>query len=238
MSVREMAWVYDHSPYEAGAFAVHLAIADSVSDMHGHRFWLTQGELARKVRLGRQRVNVIIGIMVADGFLELLEPGGGRGKPGVYRFHMPAKSVAPHDSNSPILSHLAQETVASGDTPVIYDPKEPKELIPSVRSAELSLPEPVDNWQDLEDVRAEVLRLNQPELLDLAFWRRVEALTDGTQVFYLNELRKYALWLEATVPGKRRKDRKRQFMNWIRTAVARDQYREKVSAFEGRPRNA
>lgn len=56
MSSEAVGWVYRHSPHTGAAFTVHLAIADSVSDQHGNRFWMAQANLAQKTRLSTRSV--------------------------------------------------------------------------------------------------------------------------------------------------------------------------------------
>lgn len=90
MSGRATGWVYERSPYTGAAFSVHLAIADVVNDMHGNEFWAANATLCAKARVGRQRCNEVLGQMVADGLLEVIErPRRGEHAPVRYRFLMP-----------------------------------------------------------------------------------------------------------------------------------------------------
>lgn len=78
-------------------------------------------------------------------------------------------------------------------------------------------------------------KLNAPaDFWDPAYWARIDKLTEGTGVYYLDEFRRYLLWWDCTIPSKRVKDRKRQFLNWIKKALARDDYRSKLAAMEGK----
>lgn len=77
MSAEATGWVYRFSPYRGVAFAVHLAIADSVNDQNGDQFWMRQAKLARKARTTRGSVNASIATMLADGTIELIEEGKG-----------------------------------------------------------------------------------------------------------------------------------------------------------------
>lgn len=95
MSGDATAWTWRHSPYKGAAFAVHLAIADVVNDMHGNEFWAANATLCAKARVGRQRCNEVLGEMVADGYLEVLSrPRNGAHEPVRYRFLTPASPVA------------------------------------------------------------------------------------------------------------------------------------------------
>lgn len=89
MSAEATGWVFRHSPYSGTAFAVHLAIADTVNDQHGHRFYMSAGNLARKARCSRSTATELLGHLCRDGFLARI--GGGRddGKPVEYRFLYP-----------------------------------------------------------------------------------------------------------------------------------------------------
>lgn len=93
MSAEATGYVYRHSPYRGVTFQVHHAVADSVTDLHSNEFWMFQDTLAEKARCGRQAANDALVTLVADGFLELLERGGGRGKPSRFRFLFPDVDV-------------------------------------------------------------------------------------------------------------------------------------------------
>src|SRR5690606_29827942 len=58
--------------------SVHHAIADSVNDQNGYRFWMRQAVLARKARTSRASVNAAVAKMLELGLLELVNerPGG------------------------------------------------------------------------------------------------------------------------------------------------------------------
>jgi hypothetical protein len=77
MSAEAMGYVFRHSPYKGAAFMVHLAIADSVNDQNGNKFWMSLGKLAAKCRSTRQTTSSIMDQLCADGWLMELkrEPG-------------------------------------------------------------------------------------------------------------------------------------------------------------------
>lgn len=64
------------------------------------------------------------------------------------------------------------------------------------------------------------------------FWDRIEALTDGTKVYYDDELRKYVAWLTEQPPSHRHKSLQRGFTRWIRKAIAIDGWQEKRKEFQ------
>lgn len=77
MSAEASGWVFRHSPYSGASFACHVAIADTVNDQHGNRFWMSQGKTATKARISRKSVNEALAQMVADGYLQRIGPGPG-----------------------------------------------------------------------------------------------------------------------------------------------------------------
>ncbi len=98
MSAEAVGWVFRHSPLKGVAFAIHLAVADSVNDQHEHRFWMRQAVLAVKARTTRATVNTALAAMVnADGehpwdpLVELLAEH--RGGANEYRFLYPDVGV-------------------------------------------------------------------------------------------------------------------------------------------------
>lgn len=94
MSGNAYGWVWDHSPYKGATLLVHLAIGDVVNDMHDYEFWMTVGKVGTKARLGRNAVIGALATLVADGYLEVLAEGGGRGNPTRYRFLRPSQQTA------------------------------------------------------------------------------------------------------------------------------------------------
>lgn len=121
MSAEATGWVYRRSPYRGASFTVHLAVADSVNDQHGNEFWMAQGALASKARVGRQTANIALATMVADGYLEILEEGGGRSRPAHFRFLFPDVPVT-HEtrklSSRRTVSKLSSTATESAETVV------------------------------------------------------------------------------------------------------------------------
>jgi len=139
VSAEATGWVYRHSPYRGALFSVHLAVADSVNDQHGNEFWMAQGTLASKARVGRQAANTALAGMVADGYLEILEEGGGRSRPSHYRFLFPDVPVT-HETRklSPGTTVFPPQTVVSVAETVVpgdrhrtqENPKEESKVFP------------------------------------------------------------------------------------------------------------
>lgn len=73
MSAEATAWVFKNSPLTGAAFAIHLAIADSVNDQNDNEFWMKQEALAAKARVTRGTVQRELRAMVEMGLLEELD---------------------------------------------------------------------------------------------------------------------------------------------------------------------
>lgn len=151
MSSDAVGWTFRHSPHTGTTLTVHLAVADSVSDLNGNEFWMSVGNLATKARCGRRTAGMSLGELLASGCLTLLEER--IGKPSRYRFEFPevevvyearnrrqttaatcAESAHPQDSD---LRNLRTD-LRSHDAPPAQDlrtnPREPKEPTASGRS--------------------------------------------------------------------------------------------------------
>lgn len=137
MSAEATGWVFRYSPLTSVAFAVHLAIADSVNDQNENEFWMNQAALAAKARTSRKTVNAALAQLVADGFLEPVRMT--LGQANRYRFMMPTglddrlararKGVTTGDTSAPRgVSPLVTPPVTTGDrgvSPVVtHNPKE------------------------------------------------------------------------------------------------------------------
>lgn len=97
MSADAVGWVFRHSPMRGAAFAVHIAIADSVSDTHGNLFWMASANLATKARVSRETASRAIADLADQG---LIEPVDGdahtrrtAGRPARWRFLFPDLEV-------------------------------------------------------------------------------------------------------------------------------------------------
>lgn len=95
MSGDALGYVVRHSPFKGATFTVHLCIADSMTDLHGNRFWMATSTLATKARVSRQTASEAIGELVSGGFLSVVQspmkPDGKKptGRPGLYQFEFP-----------------------------------------------------------------------------------------------------------------------------------------------------
>lgn len=98
MSSETVGWAFRHSPYRGTAFAIHVAIADSVNDQHDYELWMRQNVLAKKARTTRKTVGETLAKMVLDGLLELLAEGNGGANQ--YRFLMPPDTPVLYESRS------------------------------------------------------------------------------------------------------------------------------------------
>ena len=124
MSNEAMGYVFTHSPYSGDTRSVHLAIADTVNDMYENRLWMTVAALAEKCRCSTRTVQRALQRMTAEGYLELLQDGGGRGRPTEYRFLMPEKG----DTVTPIVGERvtsSPERVTNTTSTPITNPRNP-----------------------------------------------------------------------------------------------------------------
>lgn len=109
MSGKAIGQAFDHSPYKGTAFVVLLAVADVVNDVHEHEFWMTSSRLADKAHTTPGNVRHCLARMVADGWLEVVDAGGGRSRPTRYRWTF----TEPVDNSE--RADIAGPQTASGD---------------------------------------------------------------------------------------------------------------------------
>jgi hypothetical protein len=86
VSAAATGWVFRHSPYKHGDFAVHLALADTANDLHDNELWFGLEKLGRKARVGRNTAQAAVAKMVRDGYLETIKERAGPGTVAIYRF--------------------------------------------------------------------------------------------------------------------------------------------------------
>ena len=119
MSAEATGYVFRHSPYSGTTFAVHLAIADTVNDQNGHRFWMSQSKTATKARTTRKSVNEALTRLEADGFL--LRIGKGPKDTVAFVFLFPDVDAVydsrPTEEVSRGVTPPADDPVTSRDTP-------------------------------------------------------------------------------------------------------------------------
>lgn len=114
-----MATVWATSPYRGEALLLHLALADFAND-EGICF-PSQKTLARKARCSENYVRVAVKRMVADGWLEVVEPAHGRGRAITYQ--LKPHSANPHSANPH--SPRRETPFATKSTPLIKNHHEP-----------------------------------------------------------------------------------------------------------------
>lgn len=125
MSAEAVGWVFRFSPYNGERLVLHLALADVANDAYENRLWLSVETLSDKTRSHRRTVQRGLRVMVDDGLLELVESGGGRGKPAVYRLVLDPQKGRHADALSP--ERVAPGSVKGGAEylPPFVNPKEP-----------------------------------------------------------------------------------------------------------------
>lgn len=89
MSLHVTSAVWRDSPSWGDRLLVLLALADCANDEG--RCWPSQASLARRTRCSERGVQKIIDALISDKEIELVRPGGGRGKSAEYRLALYAK---------------------------------------------------------------------------------------------------------------------------------------------------
>ena len=92
MSAEAVGYVYRHSPYSGATFAIHLAIADTVSDQNHNQFWMSTDNLASKTRTSRRTVQKAIDQLCNDFFIIETRPAT-QHHPATYRFLFPPVDI-------------------------------------------------------------------------------------------------------------------------------------------------
>lgn len=156
MSADATGWVFRHSPFNGITFAVHLAMADSVNDLHANEFWMSQERLATKARTTRKTARAALEALIAEKFLaELPGKSTDHGGSPVRRFRFlfpdhpvvyetrwaPPSPVGTDDPLDPVPvgnpSHPSGYSGSSQWVPTTHKPKEPKEST-QVKASEVS----------------------------------------------------------------------------------------------------
>lgn len=124
VSAEATGWVLRHSPHRGATLLVHLAVADSVNDQYGNRFWMAKGNLAAKVRMNRKTAIGAVAELVDGGFLEVLSAR--HGEVVEYRFLFPDAPVV-YEGRGVARDHTPLSTDATGGVaPRHTNPREPK----------------------------------------------------------------------------------------------------------------
>lgn len=131
MTVKNMTWVFENSPYTLGARLIHLALADSANDSYQSLVWESQGVIAKKAGVSRATVNATLQKMVNDGWLD--EVNGdeipsflGVSKSKVYRFRTCQKSDTSEDATCQVDASLPVKS--GGGIPICIPRVNPSDL--------------------------------------------------------------------------------------------------------------
>lgn len=131
MSAEATGDAWRRSPFTHDRLLVHLAIADVVNDVHGNELWMLRETLAEKSRVSRGTVDSALRELVDQGWLEVLEKGGGRAKPTRYRYHLGTETAHEMRGNDPAVDPETAHDSADTAQPVESDPP----LIPRTQPA-------------------------------------------------------------------------------------------------------
>ena len=116
MSAEAVGFVYRYSPYTGATFAIHLAIADTVSDQFDNQFWMSTNNLATKTRTTRRTVQKAIDQLCDDFFIAKTRSAT-QHHPATYKFLMPAVDIVYKTGSGAQSVHPeAQSTTSRGAT--------------------------------------------------------------------------------------------------------------------------
>lgn len=102
MSNDAVAYVWRYSPFKGNTFNVHHAIADTVNDMHGQKFWLSQEGLAKKTRSSVRTVADALAALETGGWLQRVSGGQQAGLAVQYRFVFKRHVAVVYESRSTV----------------------------------------------------------------------------------------------------------------------------------------
>lgn len=111
MSSDAISWAFRHSPMTGATLQVHLAIGDSVNDLHRNEFWMSASRLAQKARVSDRTARSALHELVEAGLIELLEQH--RHRPSKYRFLFPDIPVV-YESRYAAIADLPEKGLQSG----------------------------------------------------------------------------------------------------------------------------
>lgn len=97
-----MGWVTKYSPYAGANWALHHEFASAANDDDGYVFRIRRDALAKRTRVSTRSVTRALTTMVEEGFLELIQDGGGRGRASTYRFLFPEVEPQWHPPVPPV----------------------------------------------------------------------------------------------------------------------------------------
>lgn len=211
--------------------------------------------LADETGLSRQTVLAMVKILEDAGYLEVSR-GVGRGNSNHYRAIVPEKvnvvTLSSRDiakeadafedpknvKDAALNQHLTSPSstervnvVTTNGQPAVLKSVNESVIEDGVGASSTDeAPQPLPDWGEFEDLKRLCQQLGAEDLLDLDFWKRVEALTQGTQIYYDDQLRKYLAWWESKEPSRRHRNRKRGFMSWIKEDISRENWRKRRAA--------
>lgn len=93
MSGKATGWVVRNGPKRLGHRSVLMTIADQ-ADIYGENARIDRDTIAKRSNRGRSWVNAVLRDLIADGWIEVVRPGGGRGHVAVYRLPGAAADLA------------------------------------------------------------------------------------------------------------------------------------------------
>lgn len=125
MSIKAISLVWERSKAKGSELLLMLAIADYAHD-DGTGAWPSQGKLAQKTRLSRQRVNTKLAALEKMGEL-IIHRGEGKNGVNVYDIHLPAIEEAV----TPSLQGVVTPCLQAGVTPSLQPPVTPSLQNPS-----------------------------------------------------------------------------------------------------------
>ena len=116
MSIKWINYVWEESPYDGRRLLLHLALADFAND-EGTCFPSLK-TLARKARCSDTWVSLSIKKMVGEGWLQIIDAGGGRGRASTYLLIKKGLTELKVSDHKPLI--LNSETFNSEQTLTIY----------------------------------------------------------------------------------------------------------------------
>lgn len=124
MSAEATGYVWKHSPYTGANLLVHLAIADSVNDIHENEFWMSTANLAKKARCSRSTASGALAHMCERGYLRMLVSGKADRTPSryVFVFHRQGNMTGQRSSPSAISAESHDRTAGTNPISTTQEP--------------------------------------------------------------------------------------------------------------------
>jgi hypothetical protein len=178
MTWHEQAWVEDHSPYSGGAYATHLIIAGIVNPDHDFEVFIHRTELAKRCHTSVATLRRQLDQMVEDSWLELLDPGGGRGNVARYKFLKKgahSEQVSPEKGAQNLMETCSQLSTNNGSDLLSLTKEEQKNARddPLYRFEDFWKAYPKRNGAKVEKAKARDVWRKMPFNDKAAAWRSV-----------------------------------------------------------------